>query len=251
MKSKRLIGVVTIKDDIAVQSFGYKNYLPLGKPEIIVKNLDIWGADEILVNVIDRSERLLGPNYKILKKISSMKISTPLIYGGGIQKLEQAIKVISYGADRILLDSLIKFNFKEIKKISNNLGSQALILSIPSIYKKKKLYRYDYIDKKNLEFDSKIIKLINKNFISELLISDVENEGTINKFNFKILDQIKNRFTNLLLFGGLCDINKILKAFKEQNVNAICIGNGLNYKENNINFFKSNKLRKLLRTFDE
>tara|TARA_B110001454_G_C12676211_1_gene415972 strand:+ start:634 stop:1389 length:756 start_codon:yes stop_codon:yes gene_type:complete len=251
MKKKRLIGVVTIKDDLAVQSFGYKNYLPLGKPEIIVKNLDIWGADEILVNVIDRSNRLMGPNYKILKKISSMKISTPLIYGGGIQKLEQAIKVISYGADRILLDSLIKFNFNEIKKISNNLGSQALILSMPSIYKEKKLYRYDYIDKKNLIFNNKIIKLISKNFISELLITDVENEGTLNKFNFNILDQIKIKNANLILFGGLCDVNKILKVLKKRNINAVCIGNGLNYKENNINFFKSNKLSKLLRTFNE
>ena len=53
---KRLIGVITIKDDLAVQSFGFKNYLPLGKPEILVKNLDIWGADEILINDISRTK---------------------------------------------------------------------------------------------------------------------------------------------------------------------------------------------------
>ncbi len=251
MRKKRLIGVVTIKDDLVIQSFGYKRYLPIGKPEIIVKNLDIWGADEILVNVIDRSNQFIGPNYKILKKISSMKISTPIIYGGGIQKLEHAIKVINYGADRILIDSLAKYNTDEIIKISENLGSQALILSLPLIYKKKKLYKYDYIDKRNLILDDQIIKLIQNNIISELLITDVENEGTLNKFNLKILDQIKLGKTNIILFGGLCDVNKIFKVFKKKNVNAVGIGNGLNYKENKINILKSTKLSKLLRTLDE
>ena len=40
---KRLIGIITVKDNIAVQSFGYRKYLPLEKPEILAKNLDIWG----------------------------------------------------------------------------------------------------------------------------------------------------------------------------------------------------------------
>ena len=34
----------------------HMKYLPLGKPEIIIKNLDRWGVDEILINVIDRSK---------------------------------------------------------------------------------------------------------------------------------------------------------------------------------------------------
>ena len=53
MIKKRLIGVVTVKDGMAVQSFGYKKYLPLGNPKILIKNLNRWGADEILINVID------------------------------------------------------------------------------------------------------------------------------------------------------------------------------------------------------
>ena len=40
MIRKRLVGVITVKDSLAVQSFGYKNYLPLGNPEILVENLD-------------------------------------------------------------------------------------------------------------------------------------------------------------------------------------------------------------------
>ena len=62
MAKKRIIANVIIKNNQVVQSFGYHNYLPIGKPEIILKNLDRWKADEILVNVIDRSKTNLGPN---------------------------------------------------------------------------------------------------------------------------------------------------------------------------------------------
>ena len=46
MIPKRLIGVVIVKDGWAVQSFGYRRWLPLGRPEVLVENLDRWGADE-------------------------------------------------------------------------------------------------------------------------------------------------------------------------------------------------------------
>ena len=127
---KRLIGVVTVKNNLAVQSFGYKNYLPLGKPEILVKNLDRWGADEILVNVIDRSKKNLGPDFELLKKIKKTKISTPLIYGGGIKSFKDANEVIKNGADRILIENIFNERLSEVKKISSYIGSQSVIICL-------------------------------------------------------------------------------------------------------------------------
>ena len=65
----RISGFVTIRDDWAVQSFGFNKYLPLGKAEIVIENLSRWGADEIYVNCIDRSKIFDGPNLDVLKKI--------------------------------------------------------------------------------------------------------------------------------------------------------------------------------------
>lgn len=72
MLKKRLIGVVTVKHGWAVQSFGYRRHLPLGRPEVLVQNLDRWGADEILVQCIDRSASGLGPDLDVLGKISKL-----------------------------------------------------------------------------------------------------------------------------------------------------------------------------------
>ena len=50
MIKKIIIGIVTVLNGWAVQSISYKRYLPLGKPSVIAKNLENWGADEIFIN---------------------------------------------------------------------------------------------------------------------------------------------------------------------------------------------------------
>ena len=68
MTNLRLISTIIVKDKLAIQSFNYKDYLPLGKVEIIVKNFDRWNSDEILVNCIDRSKKKIGPDFELLEK---------------------------------------------------------------------------------------------------------------------------------------------------------------------------------------
>ena len=102
MLKKRLVGVVTIKDGWAIQSMGYKRYLPLGKPECLVENLDRWGADEILVQVIDRSVNGQHPDFDLLERVARLGLETPLIYCGGIRTDEDGVRAIQAGADRLV-----------------------------------------------------------------------------------------------------------------------------------------------------
>ena len=65
MLKKRLTGAVTIRNGLVVQSFGYNRYLPIGKPKVVVENLDRWGCDEIFIS----------PLFKIIKKKGFLNIS--------------------------------------------------------------------------------------------------------------------------------------------------------------------------------
>ena len=94
MIRKRLVGVVTVRDGWAVQSFGYRRYLPLGRPEVLVENLDRWGADEIVLQCIDRTRGNAGPDLALLERVSRRGLATPLIYGGGIRNAADAIAVL-------------------------------------------------------------------------------------------------------------------------------------------------------------
>ena len=236
----RLSGFVTIKDDWVVQSFGFKNYLPIGKPEIVVENLSRWGADEIFVNCIDSSKKFTGPNVDILKRIYKRNINTPIVYSGGIRNLIDAKKIINEGADRIVINNTAFFKDPDyFHSISSFLGSQALILGCSFIKKKNDYFCYDY-NKKKIKNIKRLENFFKNDLFSELLLVDVENEG-YNSFDYEVLKKI-NRKIPKLLFGGV-NIFKAIPKIKNFNIKSLSIGNRLNYHETEIQNLKKKYTR--------
>ena len=244
--NKRLTAMVTVLNGLVVQSFSYNRYLPVGTPEIICENLSRWGADEIIVSLIDLSKKQLSPNLKLLERISKSNVSTPLIYSGGICNSQDAMDAINAGADRIVVDSILSNkNIDLINDISNKIGAQALIISMPVVEKDNKLFRYNYISKSFTEFE-KIQQILSSINFSEILLIDRDNEGGEN-FNFKLVNMIlEHSDYELLVFGGISNEKNIKKLIKFDKINSIVIGNSLNYKEIQISNLKS-KFKKSFR----
>ncbi len=241
MLNKRIIGVVTVRGGWAVQSFGYKSYLPLGKPEVLVENLDRWGADEILVNVIDRSSKKLGPDFNLIGKIADLGVSTPIIYGGGIRNENDGINVVQRGADRISINNMLFESQDSVCKISDNLGSQAIIASLPLSFIDGQLQHYNYITRKSVDISSEIIALFRTKIVSELMISDWMNEGSLDRFNIDLIKSRELIGSKLIAFGGAGDPRVGKKIMEYNNVSAVAIGNPFSYKEHAIQNY-SNQL---------
>ena len=229
---KRLISVISILDNLVVQSKNYKTYLPIGEPKIVVENLARWGSDEILIQCFNRSKKQIGPDLKILKNISNYKNATPIIYAGGIRDKNDALDVIKNGAERIMVGySFFKnYSLNNLKEISDSIGRQSLILSLPIIIKNKKLFVYDFVNNINKEFNEINFNSL-KDVVSEIMITDVLNEGYYDKFNLDIIDLLKIKDIQLIFFGGINSNNKIQKILKNKKSSAVGISNFLNFKE--------------------
>ncbi len=246
MATKRIIGAVIIKDGLAVQSFNFNNYLPLGDPIILIENLDRWGADEILILDIDRSRNNLGPNFDFLENLSKFKIKTPLIYGGGIKNKFDAIDVVQKGIERIVIDQWLNSNFNEVKELSSILGRQAIITCFPLSIKKDEIKYYNYLNYKHTSISKSFMTDLKK-VSSEILVIDYKNEGSFGNFNVDLINKLLPVYNlEMIAFGGISpqQINNLL-SIKE--ISAICIGNYLNYKEHNIQLLKQSLKNKNIR----
>ena len=238
MLKKRLIGVVTIKDDWAVQSFGYRHYLPLGKPEYLVENLDRWGVDEILVQVIDRTLRNKGPDFALLEKLGRLGLQTPLIYGGGIRTVAEAVLVIQSGADRLLLDGLLHDDLAVVQQISETLGAQALIGSMPLSQDQREIAWLDYRNGKSQPFGKAKLASLQEGIISEILVIDWVNEGQADAFDMQLVERFPTQNIPLIAFGGLSSPEQMVMLLDKENMAAIAIGNFLSYQEHAIQRYK-------------
>lgn len=243
MLRKRIIGVVTVKNGWAVQSFGYKNYLPLGKVSCIVENLDRWGVDEILLQVVDRSSDHLSPDFELLESIGELGISTPLCYAGGIRSVDDAVNVIQKGGDRVCVDSLLIENCDEVKKISLKLGAQGVIASIPVVIREGGIQHYNYKTGEVSALNNKIQCLIKEKYISEILLTDVDNEGKDKSFNSEIVNLAPELLaselkTPMIVFGGVSCTEQHEYLLEHEGISATAVGNFLNYQEHSVQCIK-------------
>lgn len=238
MLKKRLVGVVTVKNGWAVQSFGYRRYLPLGKPECLVENLDRWGADEILVQVVDRSMTDSGPDFELLERLGKLGLETPLIYAGGIRSVSDGVKLIQLGADRIVVDTLLHVDLLTIKELSERLGAQAIIASLPLSWQGNGLLWFDYRSQISTSISAEVLELILSGIVSEVMISDWEHEGMPGGFEQKLVEEFPLKNVPIIAFGGLSKSEQISVLLQSTSVAAVAIGNFLSYSEHAIQVYK-------------
>jgi imidazole glycerol-phosphate synthase subunit HisF len=233
---KRIVGVITVRGGWAVQSFAYGRYLPLGRPEILAKNLDRWGADEILLQCIDRS-RALGPDIALLQRVASKGITTPLIYAGGIRNSDDGRDVIHAGADRIAVDSMLWDNRDAVSELEARLGAQAVIAALPLSIEANGLMHYNYRTKAQAPLAEELLDFLRRRVVSEVLVIDWKGEGGLT-FDTRLLDAFPVPDMPIIGFGGLAGADQLRGVLTRPNVVAAAVGNALNYREHTVRLLK-------------
>jgi len=239
MLKKRLVGVIAVKDGWAVQSFGYRRYLPLGRTECLAENLDRWGVDEIMILCLDRTRRGLGPDLGLLRRIGELGLATPVTYGGGIRTAEDAVAVIQLGADRLCLDAILHDHPERVREMSALIGAQALIASLPLSCEADGLSRHDYRDGHVAVLSAGSLHLLSEGVISEALVIDWCNEGKPGAFDIGLVGRFPVANVPLIVFGGISEVDQVSCLLDMPTVTAVGIGNFLSYREHAVQHIKA------------
>ena len=248
MIRKRLVGVITVRQGWAVQSFGYKRHLPLGRPEVLAENLDRWGVDEILLQCTDRSRQGLGPDLDLLERITKKGLATPLTYQGGIRNVADGVAAVQAGAERIALDSLLRDDPHEAAALAAPLGAQALVAALPLARIDGCLQWLDHRSGRSTAIPTAVKEVLASGDISELLVVDWQHEGQVGGFDESLLDEADLPALPLIVFGGLSEPEQLRSVLARPAVVAAGVGNFLSWREHAVQQLKSQLLGLPLRT---
>jgi cyclase len=239
MLRKRLLGTVVVRQGWAVQSFGYRRWLPLGKPECLVENLDRWGADGIVVLAIDRGDE--GPDLALIERLGALGLSIPLTYGGGLRNQADARAAVQAGAERLVLDTVLQDDPASVQAMAQAVGVQALVAALPLMRSRKgDVMHWQHRRRELVPISLAIRELIGQEGVSELLAIDVAGEGEGQGFDTALLEAVEPLgLLPVLAFGGLSKAEQIRPLLSRPRLAGVLVGNALNYREHAIGQLKA------------
>lgn len=213
----RILGSISVQGLRAVQTIEFGKVIrPLGCYKIQAEFLDRWGVDEIVL--LDIDSRF---NLNAVSEVAKM-ISTPLCYGGGIENLEQAVEAVRAGADRVCLNSLLRSNPSEVKRIVNTLGSQCIVASI---------------DATPGECIKSQVEKATELGVGEVLVRSKSNDGTRSGLDIALAQAaIASTDLPVLIAGGAGGVEHLVNL---PPVSGVVIGNLFSHKEHAVQILKS------------
>lgn len=226
MLRKRIIPILQLKEDELVKSRNFKNHKYVGDPINAVRIFNEIQVDEIILLDIFKSKKKENLNYDIIKDIAD-ECRMPFTYGGGINNLSQVEKLFSIGVEKISINSSVLEDSNLIKILSDNFGSQSIVVSLDikeDIFGKKRLYNSSNNKYLNLNILDQITKYVELG-AGEILINNVTREGSLSGFDFSILDLCtKNINVPIIVNGGIKSYKEINTILKNDNVDAVGVG---------------------------
>lgn len=207
----RVIPVLLVDNEDLIKTIQFKSPRYIGDPINAVKIFNEKEVDEL--SVIDRSARNNGINFKLLSEIAN-EAFMPLSYGGGIHNLEDAIKIIELGFEKVILNEASFTNPNLIKEISKIIGSQSVVVSIDY----KKIFKRRICLFRNGKLKAKVSPIehalkAQELGAGEILLTSIDHEGTKKGYDFEIINEISNGLEiPLIVNGGARRINDFSKA---------------------------------------
>lgn len=240
MLKKRIIATIVVKEGIVVQSFQFNRYLPIGKPDIAVEFLNLWGIDEIILVDISATTNKRDPDYAMIK-LASKKCHVPLTVGGGIIDIEQIQKLMHSGVDKISINQSALSSFDLLSQAALIYGNQCVVLSIDAIFTPFGYRVYDY--KKKAPTDIIPAEFARKGQdagAGEILINSVDRDGSYIGFDLELINSICSSVTiPVICGGGAKNANDFIKVFSETKVSAASAANFFHFTEHSVNQSKA------------
>ena len=233
MLKNRIIGIVSIRNGVVVQSIGFKKWLPLGRPKIAVEFLAKWCIDEIIILDISATKNCQSPDYKMIESIAE-NIFIPIAVGGGIRSKKDVQRIIHSGSEKVVLNSIALKSESLISECVKTFGSQAIIVSVDLIEDYQGVYRvYDYLHQKVLALDGLTwAKKLEQLGVGEIMLRSVARDGSKRGFDLRMLNLIAKRINiPVIACGGAGAPAHFADCFEQTPLTTAAAGNYFNFSE--------------------
>jgi cyclase len=129
MLAKRIIACLDVANGRVVKGVNFLDLRDAGDPVELAARYDAQGVDELVFLDVAATVENRSTLVDLVSR-TARNVFIPLTVGGGISSVDEARAVIRAGADKISINSAAVWRPELVHELSNEFGSQAVVLAI-------------------------------------------------------------------------------------------------------------------------
>ena len=205
MIRSRVIAVIIIRDGQVVQSVQFKHTNVIHYDAFhAIDSFARWNIDEIIILNVSKSRDSQSEFLKIVEKVSETCF-VPFSVGGWVDSVEYAQKLVSCGADKLVLNSAFYTNPELVKELVYIFGSQCITCSIDFILTEDGPEVAVEQGSRGIGVDPKIwAETVTELGAGEIMLNCVEHDGNRRGYHLEQLSEVtKTVDVPVIAFGGV------------------------------------------------
>lgn len=129
MLAKRIIPCLDVRDGQVVKGVQFRNHEIIGDIVPLAQRYAQEGADELVFYDITASSDGRVVDKSWVAKVAEV-IDIPFCVAGGIKSVEDAVQILSFGADKISINSPALSDPTLISRLADRFGVQCIVVGI-------------------------------------------------------------------------------------------------------------------------
>lgn len=221
MLRPRIIPCLLVRQNGLVKTVNFNPSKYVGDPINAVKIFNEKEVDELIVLDIDASVENRPPDFRMIENLAK-ECRMPFCYGGGVKTVDQAVKIVKLGAEKVAFSSAVIDNPTIIQEVGERIGNQSIVVVLD--YKRTgvlgnrlELFTHNGNRSTGIEL-YEFVRTLNNLNVGELLLNSIERDGTMKGYDMKVAEKVRELFDGpLTILGGagkLQDIKDIVEKFK-------------------------------------
>lgn len=228
----RVIPVLLLKNLGLVKSKVFKDFRYIGDPINAVKIFNDLRADELVFLDITASSEKRLISLEFVKNIGE-EANMPFAVGGGIRTVEDIRKIISAGAEKVVINSYAAENPNFIKEASETFGSSTICVCIDV---KKKLFGKEQVwilnGTKSVGYSPvEFARLMEEKGAGEIIIQSIEKDGSMSGYDIELIKKVSEAVTiPVVALGGAGNLQHLKEAYLKGYANGLAAGSMFVYQ---------------------
>lgn len=209
-----------------MKTVNFANPKYVGDPINAVRIFNEKEVDELIVLDIDASVQRREPDYALIRNLAA-ECRMPLAYGGGVKTVEQVVRIIKMGVEKVALSSLVIEQPAIVSEMARFVGNQSIVAVLDVKRDKKGKYEvWTHNASKNTGRDPvSLAQELEALGVGEITLNSIDQDGVMKGYDLELARRVRAAVTvPMTVLGGAGKLGDIQALIRELGIVGAAAG---------------------------